>query len=668
MVLVPAALKPYAAQELWVCWKLEPRKNDKATKVPYQAKAPTKNASTSDSSTWADAPTCLRAMVKHDFSGIGICLPGTNLVALDVDNCRNSDTGVIDPWVVALIEKSGTYCEITPSKKGLRIIGTGSGEWILKVQKVPAAPGVKLETYRNCNKYITVTGDKLEGTPDTLANINELAEAVVVELDKANGFNSSSGNNKKADAELNIEDIAADDPRLASLTPEWIELGTQGAGIAEKYGGDRSRAAMAFACECLRHNISEGVVASCLMHWKIGEHVRDQADVPRALRRLLAQAREFVADSKLFKMNEKYCVLPIGGKTRVVTWGDDAEFPGHKIINMTSPLGDFKTLNDKYRHSFQDDKGETISLKLGSWWINNSGRRQYDGGWRFAPTHDSDVIDGNVLNLWQGFRVAARKPDGMSGAKGCQLFLDHGLKVICSGDEKHYDYLIKREALIAQHRIRSEIAVGLRTEVEGTGKGFWCGAINHLYGTHAMEVQNPEHVVGKHNPHLEKLLRLTADEALFAQNPLHRNSLYHLITEPRITIEPKYVNAYPANNHLNIDVISNAKHFLPVSGFARRFFVPKVSSERANDYEYFKRILGQLKDGGYEALLYHLLNELDVRDFNVRDVPKTASLAEQAAFSRKGICWWRLPATRPWSHVSTTTNLGSASHSAMSST
>ena len=91
-----------------------------------------------------------------------------------------------------------------------------------------------------------------------------------------------------------------------------------------------------------------------------------------------------------------------------------------------------------------------------------------------------------------------------SGAAGCKRFLDHGLKVICSGNAEHYDYLIKREAFIAQKRTRSEIAVGLQTEVEGTGKGFWCRNINRLYGNHAMEVQNPEHVVGKHNTHLER--------------------------------------------------------------------------------------------------------------------------------------------------------------------
>lgn len=153
-----------------------------------------------------------------------------------------------------------------------------------------------------------------------------------------------------------------------------------------------------------------------------------------------------------------------------------------------------------------------------------------------------------------------------------------------------------------------------------------------------MEVQNPLHVIGKHNVHLERLLKLTADEALFAPDPIHRNALYSLITEPHSTIEPKFIDAYQARNHINIDVISNAEHFVPVSGSARRFFVPTVSADRANDHEYFKKIDDELRNnGGFEALLYHLLHEIDLKDFNVRAVPKTAALAEQAAYSRKGV-------------------------------
>jgi hypothetical protein len=239
--------------------------------------------------------------------------------------------------------------------------------------------------------------------------------------------------------------------------------------------------------------------------------------------------------------------------------------------------------------------------------------------------------------MFEGFAVQPRKPDGGSGASGCWLFLDHGLKVMCSGNEEHWDYLHKREAWIAQNRRRSEIAAAYRTEAEGSGKGFWCNHLGHLYGRHYMQINKPEHVLGKHNPHLETLLKLCADEAIFVGDPRHRNALFGLITEPTMTIDPKFINPYAARNYLNIDMTTNSPHFVPVSRTARRFFVPTVSEDRVGDLAYFNQIAAQLNDGGYEALLYHLLYEVDLRDFDVRQVPKTAGLAEQAAYSRRGL-------------------------------
>ena len=87
-----------------------------------------------------------------------------------------------------------------------------------------------------------------------------------------------------------------------------------------------------------------------------------------------------------------------------------------------------------------------------------------------------------------------------------------------------------------------------------------------------MQINNPEHVIGKFNPHLETLIKLCADEALFVGDPRHRNALFGLITEPTVTIEPKNINSYSAPNYLNIDITTNAPHFVPASRTARRFF------------------------------------------------------------------------------------------------
>ena len=83
-----------------------------------------------------------------------------------------------------------------------------------------------------------------------------------------------------------------------------------------------------------------------------------------------------------------------------------------------------------------------------------------------------------------------------------------------------------------------------------------------------MQLNKAEHVIGKHNAHLETLLKLCADEALFVGDPRHRNALFGLITEPNITVEPKFINAYSAANFNNIDILTNSRHFIPVSSTA----------------------------------------------------------------------------------------------------
>jgi hypothetical protein len=440
-------------------------------------------------------------------------------------------------------------------------------------------------------------------------------------------------------AALSDQPVTPSEPWLsnldAALLTRIFEGDTEG-----RYAGDSARLAFVVAFELAQAGLDKQFIARVLMTAKCGEYVQEKP--ARRLDRTIARALDFAIDPDLEQMNSQHAVLPIGDKTRIVTWGPDVDFPDRRIILRAQTFPDFKNLHSNKRKTIStneiDADGNSIKKKvpIGEWWLRHERRRQYDGGQKFMPKHDAEVVN-DTLNMYQGFAVHPRKPEGRSGASGCQLFLDHGFKVICSDNEEHWDYLLKREAWIAQHRRRSEIAAAYRTEAEGSGKGFWCNHLGCLYGQHYMQVNNPNHVVGKHNPHLETLIKLCADEALFVGDPHHRNALFSMITEPMLTIEPKFVGVYQAVNHLNIDITTNARHFVPASRTARRFFIPTVSENRVGDRKYFKRIEDQLKSGGYEALLYHLLNEVDLSDFDVRSVPKTAGLAEQVEYSRKGL-------------------------------
>ena len=88
-------------------------------------------------------------------------------------------------------------------------------------------------------------------------------------------------------------------------------------------------------------------------------------------------------------------------------------------------------------------------------------------------------------------------------------------------------------------------------------------------------------------------------------------------------------------------MLSNSEHYIPVFNTARRFFAPTVSAARMGDHDYFEGLQAELDNGGYEALLFHLLHEVDLTGFNVRKVPQTEGLRRQRDQSLPPMeAWW----------------------------
>src|SRR5713101_771564 len=166
---LPSALTPLIQEKRWVVWKWEQRKNGKWTKPPYQAAPPNKLANTKDQSTWGSYEQALVAFNAGGWDGIGFVLTGHDrITALDLDKCLNAD------WAKELIRKSNSYVEVTPSGKGLRIIGTGTGQPIHK--SLNMSGGGRVELYRKATpRYITVTGSQY-GEGSALADIDHVLD------------------------------------------------------------------------------------------------------------------------------------------------------------------------------------------------------------------------------------------------------------------------------------------------------------------------------------------------------------------------------------------------------------------------------------------------------------------------------------------------------------
>jgi hypothetical protein len=333
-------------------------------------------------------------------------------------------------------------------------------------------------------------------------------------------------------------------------------------------------------------------------------------------------------DPDLVALNKAHAVVIIGGKTRILKEVPSIVHPGctEYVFQL---FEDFAHAYSNRAKMVVGHDGKPQHIPLAKWWQTHPKRRQYLGGIAYMPEQGANDT-GDVLNLWTGFSVTPAEGN-------CALFLRHIREVLCRGVEEHYDYLIGWMATIVQKRCRTGIAVLLRSDEEGTGKGFFAETFGSLFGQHYQQINNPEQVLSKFNDHLQRLSLVNADEAFFAGDPRHRNALFGLITEKKFNVEPKGCGVFEASNHLNFIITTNASHAIPVGPTARRFFALNVSNAHVGDTGYFDAMDDQLRSGGHQALLHHLLYDIDLTEFDVRKVPKTVALQEQAAHSRKGI-------------------------------
>jgi predicted P-loop ATPase len=274
---LPAALKPYARDPVWITWKLEPsrKKPGKFTKVPYRAVNPNWKAKCNDATTWAPFDVALKAYKAGRCDGIGFCLLGTDLGAFDLDDCRNPQTGELEDEARQLVDRARSYTEITPSDTGLRIILKATGAKLHRAQPVANANGMKIESYRKCQRFITVTGNILPGVPDQLANGDVLLDETVARLDAVNKQAKAAGGGKRAKgkSKLDLDDI--------------IKNGEGG-----HFSGNRSAAVWWVINQMIRLAIPDSDILVILLdrNNNLSEHVYDQSNPQDYAKRQIAQA------------------------------------------------------------------------------------------------------------------------------------------------------------------------------------------------------------------------------------------------------------------------------------------------------------------------------------------------------------------------------------------
>ena len=141
----------------WVSWRYV-ADGQGWRKVPKDCKTG-RNARVTDPASWstfdlARATLGRRKRDRHD--GVGFVLNGDGLVGIDLDECRDPTTGVVEGWAQDVIRQLDTYSELSPSGTGVKLLLYGT-----LPPRGRRAGAIEMYSDR---RFFTLTGHRLAGT------------------------------------------------------------------------------------------------------------------------------------------------------------------------------------------------------------------------------------------------------------------------------------------------------------------------------------------------------------------------------------------------------------------------------------------------------------------------------------------------------------------------
>lgn len=169
----------------WVLWKPVEREG-RITKVPLDRYG--NLASSTAPHTWCHLDEARKAFEAGVGEGVGFVFTRqAGISGVDLDHCRDKDTGEIDSWAQAYIDRLNSYTEISPSGTGLHILVKGI---VPTTDKDGGKKALKGEGYQqnaafeaySAGRYFTCTGQHLPNTPSTVEDRQDVLTALFTEV------------------------------------------------------------------------------------------------------------------------------------------------------------------------------------------------------------------------------------------------------------------------------------------------------------------------------------------------------------------------------------------------------------------------------------------------------------------------------------------------------
>jgi putative DNA primase/helicase len=218
-------------KDQFVTWREEDRGGD-PTKVPYSIRGG--RASSTNPNTWAPFDDVIVYAEENGMDGIGFVFTEDDpYTGIDLDKCRNPETGEIEPWARRIVAALDSYTEVSPSGTGLHIFVKAT---------LPGRNNRKgpVEMYES-RRYFTLTGNRLSGTLAEIQERQEVLERLYRHVFKDEKTAGEVNGHKARPMDVGDDELL----ELAMQAKNGLKFSRLWRGNTSEYAGDESRADLA---------------------------------------------------------------------------------------------------------------------------------------------------------------------------------------------------------------------------------------------------------------------------------------------------------------------------------------------------------------------------------------------------------------------------------------
>jgi hypothetical protein len=521
----------------WVCWRNETR-NGKVTKVPHSPHGGPAKAD--DPRTWntrSAAEARAHNLVMGDDGGIGIELgdlgDGTSLGGLDLDTCRSAD-GTFEPWAQNIIERFGSYAEISPSGTGAKIFfryrsadlprlravmgGSQHGKSFSRRNGADHPPAIELHL---SNRYFAVTGQRVASSPDQIVLV---------------------------DADILLWVLTEAGPAFAGATKP-------GHG-----GADKSRSATAFRKGAALRRAGKSydeMVAALRAEPETAAWAREKGDAKggREFRRIWKNADPATAPAGAVSLADFHAFMPMHNYIFTPT---RALWPAGSVNSRIPPI----PLTDPDGKPVLDKDGKPVTLTAAQWldrfqpveqmtWAPGlpeiiEDRLLYEGGWIDRP-------GARCFNQYLAPNIAL----GDAAQAGCWIEL---ARHIFPDDAEHLFNWLAHRVQRPDEKINHALVLG---GDHGIGKDTLLEPVKRAIGPWNFREASPAQLLGRFNGFLKAvILRVSEARDLgdFDRFQFYDHMKVYTAAPPDVlTVDEKHVREYAIVNCCGIVVTTNYK-------------------------------------------------------------------------------------------------------------